>query len=139
MINLNAHEDFLFSHRKTSQCLTARGQYKKSIKGAGYLLPFYLVLLVCALLVYAGCNSSYTFSDSESVKLVKNYYLFYHEGREVEARVMHRGEYMEDCECYPLTFEIRSKGRQRISKTFYFFRDQAGKMDIRVYRKRMIQ
>jgi hypothetical protein len=119
--------------------LTAGRQNKKRVNGSSCFLPLYHVLLVCTLLVFAGCNSSYTFSDSEAVKLVKSYYLFYHQGREVEARVMHRGEYIEDCECYPLTFEIRSKGRSNVSKAFYFFRDKSGTLDIREYRNRMIQ
>ena len=139
MVNLNVHRiPRLFCHKPLEHLISDR-QKKKHAKRAGYLLPVYLVLLICALPAYWGCTFSDTVSDSEAVKLVKSFYLFSRDGREVEARVMHRGKYADDCSCYPITFEIRSKGRKNVSKTFYFFKDQSGTLDVRDFRKMLIQ
>ncbi len=133
MTNLNAYD------LKPLEKLNAGRYCMKSMSGGKRLLPVCVALLVSVLLLYSGCTVSDSFSDGEAVKLVKSFYLFSRGGREVEARVIQRGEYSGDCKCYPVTFEIGSRGRQGISKTFYIFKNKSGTLDVREYKRKLVQ
>ncbi|MBI5407961.1 MAG: hypothetical protein HZA14_01185 [Nitrospirae bacterium] len=84
-----------------------------------------IIFLLCAV---SSC--SWAPSDEEAVNLVKSYYLYYYEGKEVEARVMIRGKYFKECECYPIEFQITMPGRESFKKVFYFFKNEYGAVDV---------
>jgi len=92
---------------------------------AVYLLP-----VVIAFLFFAGCTLSKTTSDADVVKLVKNYYLFNHAGEQIRAKVIERGEYNKDCNCYPVRLEICVPNKKACNKTFYLFKNNSGEVEV---------
>ena len=95
----------------------------------------YLILaMISVLLIYAGCSSSWSPSDEEAVQLVKGYYLYYHDGKDVDAEVIERGEYIKECKCYPIKLRVVFSENRSQKKTFYFFENKSGNVDVREYR-----
>ena len=89
----------------------------------------YSWLLIPLFLFFIACSSSRLLSDEEAVKLVHDYYLFYHGGEKVIASVAERGELIEKCECYPIKFKIIFSSRNN-NKTFYFYKNESGEVVI---------
>ncbi|MHA2128243.1 MAG: hypothetical protein ACW99E_23350 [Promethearchaeota archaeon] len=83
------------------------------------------------MLFSLGC--SWMISDEDAVQLVHDYFLFNHGGEKVKASVAERGEYIESCKCYPMKFKIIFEGRRNNNKTFYFYKNEAGQIDVKRY------
>jgi hypothetical protein len=84
--------------------------------------------------VYAGCSASWSPSDEEAVRLVKGHYLFYRGGKEINAEIIYRGEYIKECKCYPVKLKITDPKNRSYERTFYFFRNESGKVDVREHK-----
>ena len=98
---------------------------------SGYL---HVLSILFSFLMLSACSSSWSPSDDEALKLVQNYYLFYHEGRQVEARIIKRHTYSKDCDCVPVEFRVKFSDKEGFKKVFYFFKNEEGKTDIRIHR-----
>ena len=92
----------------------------------------YLWLLIPVFLFFIACSSSWLLSDEEAVKLVHDYYLFYHGGEKVKASVVERGEFIEKCECYPIKFKLIFSRRNN-NMTFYFYKNGSGEVTIKKF------
>ncbi|MEN8262448.1 MAG: hypothetical protein ABFR82_03200 [Nitrospirota bacterium] len=92
----------------------------------------YLWLLIPVFLFFSACSSSWSPSDEQAVKLVKEYYLFAHHGKKVKAEVVKRGEFIEKCECYPIKFKLIFSRRNN-NMTFYFYKNKSGKAAVRKF------
>ena len=101
-------------------------------RGRGKMI-FFLLLVITASLLYTGCSASWLPSNEEAVQLVKDHYLFFYGGKEVEAKVIERGKYMDECECYPIRFKIIFSNKSNDDKTFYFYKDGFGEGDLKSY------
>ncbi len=91
-------------------------------------------LLLMTFIVLSGCSSFWEPTDREAVRLVENYYLFSHRGKKVDVEIMGRAEYVRECKCYPIKFRIISLEQGSYEKTFYFFKNEAGKVEVREYK-----
>ena len=91
-------------------------------------------LLLMTLILLSGCSSFWEPSDSEAVRLVESYYLFFHRGKKVDVEIVGRGEYAGECKCYPIKFRIISLKQGGYEKTFYFFKNEAGTVEVREYK-----
>jgi len=80
----------------------------------------------------AGCTA-WSPSDEEAVRLVKEYYLFFYSGKEVDVKIIRRGEYIKEDKCYPIEFLITPAEQKGFNKTFYFFKDEQGTAAIREF------
>lgn len=90
-------------------------------------------MAIPALLLIAGCSHSWAPSDAEAVQMVKNYFLFSYEGKEITAHVLERKDFNKGCKCYPITFKIRYSPQRDNHKTFYFYKDSNGNTALREY------
>jgi hypothetical protein len=70
-------------------------------------------------------------SDSEANYLVENYYLFTRAGKEIDAEIIERGEFIRQCKCFPIKFRIMGQKQESFEKTFYFFKNQTGIVEVR--------
>jgi len=91
----------------------------------------YLLIMVIFSL-NSGCSTQAP-SDEEAARLVKDYYLFFHSGKQVEVIITRRGAFIEENKCYPIEFIITPSGQEGFKKTFYFFREEDNKLKIREY------
>jgi hypothetical protein len=82
----------------------------------------YLLSTIAVLLLLTGCSSPWLPSDETAVQLVNDYYLFYHSGEKVKSSVIERGEYIKECECYPIKFKIISLTGETIIRHSIFIR-----------------
>jgi len=118
--------------RRWSGCSVRTGAAPEmSCRGSRHI---YLFCILCSVLILFGCSTSWFPSDDETVKLVNNYYLFYHEGQAVEVKIVKRSQYSKDCDCIPMEFEVKPADKDTFKKVFYFFKNETGKTDIRIYR-----
>jgi len=101
-------------------------------KGRAYKILI-LLLVIPVFLFYTGCSSSWVPSNEEAIQLVKDHYLFFYGGKEVEASVIERGSYMDECKCYPIKFKIIISNHSDNTKTFYFYKDGFGEGDLKSY------
>ena len=90
-------------------------------------------LLIALSLTLHGCMSSWNVTDEEAVTLLKDYYSFYEE-KGVDAEIVSRGEFSQDCECYPIEFHISHADRDRFNKTFYFYKNTDGTAGIKKFK-----
>lgn len=95
----------------------------------------YSWLLIPVFLILTACSLPSSLSDKEAVKLVRDYFLFNHGGEEVIASVAERGEFMEDCECFPIIFKIIYSSGRNNHKTFYFYKNGSGEVSVRKFVK----
>ena len=95
---------------------------------------YFMIIMTGLVILYAGCSASWLPSDKDAVKMVKGYYLFYRGGEDINAEVVSRGEYIKECKCYPVKFKVLVSERNSYEKTFYFFKNQSGRVDIREYK-----
>ena len=84
-----------------------------------------------AFLLFTGC--SWEPSDRDAVNLVESYYLFSYGGKKVDVEIIGRGEYIRKYKCYPIKCRISTPGRGSYEKTFYFFKNEAGNVEVREY------
>ncbi|MBI4847364.1 MAG: hypothetical protein HY808_02125 [Nitrospirae bacterium] len=84
-----------------------------------------IIFLLC--IVY---SCSWSPSDDEAVELVKNYYLFYYEGKQADAVILLRGGHIKECDCYSILFQITLPERESFKKTFYFYKSEYGKVEV---------
>jgi len=94
-----------------------------------------VVAMILALLFFIGCVPSWNPSDKQAAKLVRSYYLFNDSGEAVQATVAKRGEFIEECECFPIKFKITFSNRKINNKTFYFYKNTAGNVAIKEFIK----
>ena len=85
-----------------------------------------------------GCVPTWIPSDKEAAKLVREYYLFYDNGKSVQATAVKRGDIIAECDCYPIVFKIVFSGGRNNNKTFYFYKNQSGKVVANEFMERMI-
>ena len=83
-----------------------------------------------ALLLITGC-AEWEPNEAEAVYLVESYYLFSRGGKEVDAEILSRGKYIRKCKCYPVKFKVFFSSDNKFIKTFYFFKNEAGNVEIR--------
>lgn len=93
---------------------------------------FNCVLILIVFSLNVGCTA-WSPSDDEAVRLVKEYYLFFYSGKEVEVQIIQRGAYIEENKCYPIEFLIVSPEQEGFKKIFYFFKNEKGKVAIREF------
>jgi hypothetical protein len=91
------------------------------------------ILAITLLQFLTGCFSTWTPSDEEAVKLLKNYYSFYEE-EGVEASIIKRGTIIDDCSCFPIEFQIMNSEKGTYTKTFYFFKNGDGVPEIKKFK-----
>jgi hypothetical protein len=94
---------------------------KKSALSAVFILLFVL-----------SCVATTTPSDKTAVNLLKDYYSYYEE-KEVYAKIIGRGEFIKDCECYPIEFFIGSDSSSS-KRTFYFHKNGSGAFEIKKFK-----
>ena len=127
MLKTWINRDFYVSPRslfETSRLLKKKKPYTRS--------AVYLILgVISVLFVYAGCSASWSPSDDEAVRLVKGHYLFYRGGKEINAEIIYRGEFVKECKCYPVKLKIIDPENRSHERTFYFFKNKSGKVDVR--------
>lgn len=92
------------------------------------------LLIIPSLLLIAGCTLSWNTSDEEAVKLLQGHYLYYKDGQHIEAKVIKRGEFINECNCYAVDFEITRTNNLVENRTFYIFKSKNGSIDIRKYK-----
>ena len=90
------------------------------------------LLIAIVLSLNLGCTA-WSPSDDEAVRLVKEYYLFFYSGKEVEVKVIRREKYIKDNKCYPVEFLIVPQDHEGFKKTFYFFKNEQGRVAIREF------
>ena len=100
----------------------------RNVKRSAWLFP-----VILALSFITACSSVWEPSDSEAVHLVKNYYLFARAGKGIDAEIIERGKFIRKCKCFPVKFRIISKKRESFEKTFYFFKNEAGIVEVSEY------
>lgn len=93
-----------------------------------------ILLIFGIFFAFSACSLSWEPSDEEAIRLVKKLYMFSYEGKRVDATIILRKEYIPDCECYPIVFEITDSEQRRYRKTFYFFKNEFGEIDVREHR-----
>lgn len=91
-------------------------------------------LLLMTLILLSGCSSFWEPSDREAVRLAESYYLYSHGGKKVDVEIIGRGEYVRKCKCYPIKFRIISLKHGSYEKTLYFFKNEAGTVEVREYK-----
>ena len=89
------------------------------------------------LLFCVGCAPTWIPSDKEAAQLVREYYLFNDNGRAVQATAVKRGEVIDNCDCYPIVFKIIFTTGSKKNKTFYFYENGSGKVEVNEYMERM--
>lgn len=94
-------------------------------------LCFALIIIVLSL--SSSCTTGAP-SDDEAIRLVKRFYLYYFEGKKVDAKIIRRGTYIKEYKCYPIEFLISAHKQESSKKTFYFFKNKYGKADIRKFK-----
>ncbi|MBI4683182.1 MAG: hypothetical protein HY757_08805 [Nitrospirae bacterium] len=94
---------------------------------SGYLL----IMIIFSL--NSGCSARAP-SDEEAARLVKDYYLFFYSGKQVEVKIIQRGEFIKENQCYPIEFIIIPSGQQSFIKTFYFFMNKDNKVEMREFK-----
>lgn len=92
-----------------------------------------LMLVLFSLLILTGCAAKWSPSDREALQLVKEYYLYFHEGEKIEASILKREEFVEECTCFPIIFQIIRSTAQSGEKTFYFTKNRSGDIEIKRY------
>jgi len=92
-----------------------------------------MVLMVTLVLLLSGCYRRWEPSDTEAVDLVESHYLFYYTGKEIDAEIIARGKYIRKCKCFPVKFKIRDQAQGSYEKTFYFFKNADGTVEISEY------
>lgn len=95
--------------------------------------PLLALLIISVFLLSAGCAPGWEPSDIEAVGLVKSYFLYTHKGKSVDAEITVRGKYDRDCKCFPIEFKMTESEKGTYKKTFYFFRNQTGNVEVREY------
>jgi hypothetical protein len=99
---------------------------KMQIRAVGCLL------IIIVFTLNMGC-STWSPSDEDAVRLVKEYYLFYYNGKEVDAKIIRRENYIKEYECYPIEFLIVPPENRSFKKKFYFFKNDNGKVGVREF------
>ncbi len=90
------------------------------------------LLIVIVLSLSSGCTP-WSPSDDEAGRLVKDYYLYFYSGKAVEVKIIYRGKYIKEDECYPVEFLIVPQDQKGFRKTFYFFKNEQGTVAIREF------
>lgn len=90
-----------------------------------------LLMALSLLTAFTACSPMWSPSDQEAVKLLKDHYSFYNNGESIEAEVIERDEYNEECECYPVRFKIAYESGRDNHKTFYIYKNDYGNATIR--------
>jgi hypothetical protein len=93
-----------------------------------------IYLLLVIMILFTGCYLSWEPSDQEAISLVESYYLFHRGGKEVDAEIISRGKYDKKCKCYPIKFRIIVPEQRSFEKTFYFFKNETGTVEVREFK-----
>ncbi|MBL7031719.1 MAG: hypothetical protein ISR97_00865 [Nitrospira sp.] len=113
--------------------MKVRKQVSKIINNAKNIKILSVLAMISIFLFYIGCAPTWGPSDNEAIQFVRDHYLFYANGEAVQATVASRGEYIEKRGCYPITFEIISSSGRKSTKTFYFYKNESGKVEMREF------
>ena len=60
-------------------------------------------------------------------------------GKEIDAEIIERGEFTGECKCFPVKFRIKSKKQESFEKTLYFFKNEAGSVEVSEYQFGLIK
>ena len=93
----------------------------------------FVLLITIVLSLSSSCTTGAP-SDEEAVRLVEDFYLYYHEGKLVNAKIIRRKEYIKEYKCYPVEFLISSPEQESFNKNFYFFKNKSGKVAVREFK-----
>ena len=93
----------------------------------------FVLTTILLFILFVGCAPTWSPSDNEAIKIVRDHYLFFANGEEVQATVASRGEYIEKRGCYPITFEIISSSGRKNTRTFYFYKNESGKVEMKEF------
>lgn len=93
----------------------------------------FIFIAIISLTMLVRCSTFSQPSDPEAITLVKNYYLYFHGRQTIDAKILKRRAYNKECACYPVEFELISSNHNSFLKTFYFFENEFGDVDIREY------
>ena len=85
-----------------------------------------LLAMIFILLFYVACAPSWSPPDHKAADLVREHYLFFDSGKAIIATVEDRGEYISECKCFPVLFNIVFENNKNLKKTFYFYKDASG-------------
>ncbi len=96
-------------------------------------IKLYSALLITLILV-SGCSSFREPSDPDVLHLVKRFYLMYRGGEDVNAEIIERDKFSEECDCYPIRLKITSSDRRSFERVFFFYKNNRGDVDIREYK-----
>ena len=112
-------------------------QVSRTISNRGKVKELCILIMTFILLFCVGCVPTWTPSDKEAAKLVREHYLFYDNGESVQATIVKRGEIIGECDCYPIIFKIVSSSGRKNNKTFYFYKNESGNVEVNEFMKRM--
>ena len=113
------------------QVFRDQGGLKKGGRNVKKSAPLLASIIVISFLT--ACSSMWEPSETEAVNLVENYYLFYRAGKEVDPEIIERGKFIRECKCFPIKFRIMSNQQENFEKTFYFFKNSAGIVEVSEY------
>ena len=122
---------------KISHVLKDQGYLNKNSRNVKRSICLFPV--ISALFFIMACSSMWAPSDSEAVHLVENYYLFSRAGKEIDAEIIARGGFISECKCFPIKFRIMSSTQESFEKTFYFFKNEAGTVEVSEYQLSLIK
>jgi hypothetical protein len=106
--------------------------FGETLKMRGRCIKKSALLTVLIFLFVLSCVSTITPSDKTASKLLEDYYSFYEE-KDVYVTIINRGEFIEDCQCYPIEFFIGS-GSSNSKKIFYFHKNESGSFEIEKFK-----
>ncbi len=89
-----------------------------------------LLLIINVVLICSGCQFLWEPSDTEAENLVESYYLFYQSGKEVDAEIIAREKFKRACNCFPIKFRISVPDRTDFNRTFFFFKNETGQIEV---------
>jgi len=92
-----------------------------------------VLYLAVIFILLTSCIATFAPSDDEAVKLLRDYFSFYNE-QGVEAKIIKRGEFLTDCKCYPIAFQIINSKNKKETLTFYFYKDGSGPVEIKKFK-----
>lgn len=90
----------------------------------------YILLSITMLMLPAGCHVFWEPSDKEALNIVRVHYFFTGKGKVVKAEIIERGDFIKECKCYPIKFQITLQDERSFQKTFYFFKNEMGEINM---------
>ncbi len=93
-----------------------------------------LIIVISILLFLFGCSSFNSMSDTELIKIAKNFYNYYYSSKSVKMVVLERGRHDKECSCFPVKFRMFRHKEPNLDKTLYFYKTDSGDFDVREFK-----